>query len=78
MEECAHPNGSGVERLVAEGIEVLIFAEKLRGTHLCLVKSVLQRGDRHDFEFEINFGQLDSLDWLELFPVGPHALHGWI
>ena len=33
MKECVHRNGSGVERVLAEGIEVLIFAEKFRGSN---------------------------------------------
>ena len=36
MVACEFRNGSGIERVLAEGIEVLISAEKLRGTHLCL------------------------------------------
>ena len=38
MTDCATRNGStcGIEGVQAEGIEVLISAEKLRGTHLCL------------------------------------------
>ena len=36
MAECATRYGSGIERVLAEGIEVLISAEKLRGTDLCL------------------------------------------
>ena len=36
MAECATRYGSGIERVLAEGIEVLISAEKLRGTNLCL------------------------------------------
>ena len=36
MAECATRYGSGIERVLAEGIEVLISAEKLRGTDLDL------------------------------------------
>ena len=36
MADCATRNGSGIERVLAEGIEVLISAEKLRGTDLDL------------------------------------------
>ena len=36
MTKCDARNGSGIERVLAEGIEVLISAEKLRGTDLCL------------------------------------------
>ena len=36
MAECATRYGSGIERVLAEGIEVVISAEKLWGTHLCL------------------------------------------
>ena len=36
MVACEFRNGSGIERVLAEGIEVLISAEKLRGTDLCL------------------------------------------
>ena len=36
MVECEFRNGSGIERVLAEGIEVLISAEKLRGTDFCV------------------------------------------
>ena len=44
------------------------------------MKSVLQREQGHDSEGAgwLKFGQLGSLDWVEMFPVGPHAVHGWI
>ena len=37
------------------------------------MKSVLLRGFRHAFEGAgwLKFGQLGSLDWVEMFPVGP-------
>ena len=35
MVACEFRNGSVIERVLAEGIEVLISAEKLRGTDLC-------------------------------------------
>ena len=34
MVACEFRNGSDIERVLAEGIEVLISAEKLRGTDL--------------------------------------------
>ena len=36
MEDCATRYGSGIEGVLAEGIEALISAEKLRGTGLRL------------------------------------------
>ena len=36
MEACAGHYGSGIEEVLAKGIEALISAEKLRGTDLCL------------------------------------------
>ena len=38
-----------------------------------MVKSVLLRGDKHDSEGAgwLKFGQLGSLDWVEMFPVAP-------
>ena len=37
------------------------------------MKSVLLRGFRHGFQGAVwlKFGQLGSLDWVEMFPVGP-------
>ena len=36
MEDCATRYGSGIEGVLAEGIEALISAEKLRGTDFCV------------------------------------------
>ena len=36
MAECAARYGSGIEGVLAEGIEALISAEKLRGTDFCV------------------------------------------
>ena len=58
MADCAARYGSGIERVLAEGIEVLISAEKLRGTDLCLgeIGALLQSADTHGFEGRYHTG----------------------
>ena len=73
MAKCATRYGSGIEGVLADGIEVLISAEKLRGTHLCLGEIDATPRPIHASEGAgcSEFGSVRQLNWVEMFPVGP-------
>ena len=75
MAECATRYGSGIERVLAEGIGVLISAEKLRGTDLDLGEiGATARPHSPYTPLRVlvgwNLAQLGCSLW------GPHAVHG--
>ena len=77
MEDCATRYGSGIEGVLAEGIEALISAEKLRGTDFWVgaidattltITAISVENSLYRLKFET----------VRNLPVGPHAVHGWI